>query len=370
MIKLLFVNTDLRGGGAEKVLVHLLNSLDTKIYDITLLTIFKEGINRQYLKSEIKQKWIFNKPFKGYSILQKLFSRSFLFRLFIKEKYDIIIAYLEGFPSRIVSGNNDPTTKIVSWIHLELYPDTISYEFRNKKEAKKTYNSFDKIVCVSKTVKNTFIHAVSIPEEKVNVIYNSLNINDIINGSKEFSLPVIDKLRVCTVGRLNPQKGYDRLLRIAKRLYYQDRIDFELLIIGIGPLEKEFKQFIQENELESCIQLLGYKVNPYPYIHSSDLFICSSYKEGYSTVVTESIILETPVITTQCSGMNEILENGKYGIVTENNEEDLYLHFKKLLTDKNLLEYYKDQTIIRSSFLKKRNTIIEFDQLINHLNIH
>lgn len=72
--KILFVNTDLRGGGAEKILVNIVNNFDYSQYEVTVLTIFKEGINRENLNPEIIQKWIFNKPFKGYSRLALLFS--------------------------------------------------------------------------------------------------------------------------------------------------------------------------------------------------------------------------------------------------------------------------------------------------------
>ncbi|MDR3273573.1 MAG: glycosyltransferase [Flavobacteriaceae bacterium] len=364
MIKLLFVNTDLRGGGAEKVLVNLVNSLDYSKYEVTVFTVFKEGINREYLNREIKQKWFFNKPFKGYSRLALLFSPKFLFKLFIKNKYDIIISYLEGFPSRIVSGCNNPNSLLLSWIHLELYQNTISYEFRNTKEAEKAYNRFDEIVCVANTVKDCFLKCLQIPEEKTNVIYNLLDIQDIKNKSLAFELPKIDKIRLCTVGRLNPQKGYDRLLRIVKKLFWNNRLDFELLILGMGPLELEFKEYIKKNELENIVKFLGYQENPYAYIKSSDLFVCSSYKEGYSTVVTESILLETPVITTDCSGMSEILDEGKSGIIVDNSEEALYEGLKKILTDKAELEHYKQKARERAAVLSNRNNIEIFNQFI------
>jgi len=111
---ILFVHPDLRGGGAEKVLVNLLNSMDTEKYDIHLLTYFEEGVNRKDLSPAIKQRFIFKKVFRGWSVLQKLFSPSQLYKLFIKEKYDVIIAYLEGVPTRMVSGCPDKQTNSIS----------------------------------------------------------------------------------------------------------------------------------------------------------------------------------------------------------------------------------------------------------------
>ena len=77
------------------------------------------------------------------------------------------------------------------------------------------------------------------------------------------------------------------------------------------------------------------------------LFVCSSFSEGYSTAVTESLILGIPVITTDCSGMHELLEDNKYGIITGNSKLALYKGIKSILDNPKLLNHYRDQAIIR-----------------------
>lgn len=363
--KILFVNTDLRGGGAEKILVNILNSFDYSKYDVTVLTIFKEGVNREDLNKEIKQKWIFKKPFKGYTRLALLFSPQFLFKQFIKsDEYDVIISFLEGFPSRIVSGCKNPNIKLISWIHLELYENTIGYEFRNKSEAVKCYHKFHKIVSVAKTVQDHFTSCVDIPKERLAVIYNPLEIEEIITKAEQNPYQKIDKIRLVTVGRLNPQKGYDRLVRIMKKLK-ADGFDFELNILGMGPMEAELKKYVIENDLSTNINFLGFQKNPYPYIKYADIFVCSSHKEGYSTVVTESVILETPVITTNCSGMDEILDNGNAGVIIDNTEDALYDGLKKLLNNSENLSSLKEKTSLRANFLKNRNSMNQIIDIIN-----
>ncbi|HRH34315.1 MAG TPA: hypothetical protein PKY12_04620, partial [Catalimonadaceae bacterium] len=120
MKRILFFHPDLRGGGAEKVLVDLLNKLDTTQFEITLFTIFKEGVNRKNLSSSIHQKWFFKKVFRGYSVLQRIFPPSLLYWLFIRNKYDVVVAYLEGVPTRIVSGCSDPNTRKIAWVHTKI----------------------------------------------------------------------------------------------------------------------------------------------------------------------------------------------------------------------------------------------------------
>lgn len=70
---------------------------------------------------------------------------------------------------------------------------------------------------------------------------------------------------------------------------------------------------------------------------ASDLYVCPSYVEGFSTVVSEAVILGLPVVTTECSGMKEILGESEYGLITENTEEALYEGMKKILSDKKML---------------------------------
>ena len=78
MKKVLFFIPNLIHGGAEKVLVNLVNNLDKKKYDITLQTIFDVGVNKQYLDKNIKYTFVFKKLFRGSTTIFKLFSPKFL----------------------------------------------------------------------------------------------------------------------------------------------------------------------------------------------------------------------------------------------------------------------------------------------------
>lgn len=221
-LKILFYNTDLRGGGAEKILVNIANDLHQRGYDVTVGTFFEEGVNRQDLLPGIRQFSAMKKPFKGYSKLALFFSPKFLYQKYIRPHgdFDVNIAFLEGFPSRILSGA-PKHQKSVSWIHLELYADTIGKEFRSVAEAKQAYAKFNKIIYVAGTVKECFEKCIPVSEGQAQVIYNPLQVSEIIEKSlqpQEFSYPEDGILNLVTVGRLNPQKGYDRLLNIMKKL--------------------------------------------------------------------------------------------------------------------------------------------------------
>ena len=90
MKKILFVIHDLHHGGAEKVLVNLVNNMDRENFDITVMALFGGGVNEQFLKKDVKLIICHKRAVRGNSKIMKLFSPQFLFSYYIKDKYDIL----------------------------------------------------------------------------------------------------------------------------------------------------------------------------------------------------------------------------------------------------------------------------------------
>ena len=141
-------------------------------------------------------------------------------------------------------------------------------------------------------------------------------------------------------------KGYDRLLSIINKLI-KDRYRIELWLIGDGNQLPVLQRYAETHQLNDNVKFWGFQPNPYSIMSQCNLFVCSSYSEGYSTAITESLILGIPVITTECSGMHELLGDDEFGIITENSESALYKGIKSLLDDFILLNHYKNQAILR-----------------------
>lgn len=370
MKKVLFFIPNLMHGGAEKVLVNLVNNLDRHKYEITVQVLFDIGVNKAYLNNDIRYKCVFKKLFRGSTLLFKLFTPTFLYNQIIKEEYDIVISYLEGPTSRIISGC-PYNSKKVCWIHTQFTNDQmITTGFVNKNEAITCYEKFDKIVSVSYMVKKSFIEMLQINDNKVEVIYNTNETDAIMEKSLESIKDTIidDKnLNVVSVGKLTKVKGFDRLLKVHKRIL-NEGLYHKIYILGIGEDENKIKKYIKENNLTDTVNLLGYKENPYKYVSKCDIYICSSYREGFSTAVTESLIVGTPVISTFCSGAKELLgDNNEYGLVVDNSEEGLYKGLKSLLENKHLLKYYKDKSKKRGKKFSKKNTVISVEELLDNI---
>lgn len=364
--KILFFHFDLGNGGAEKVLVNLLKALDYDKYDVTLYLLFKYGVNLPTLPSNVKLLYLFNrKPFRGITHLLKLLSPRLLHKLLIKDKYDIEIAYIEGAPTRIIGGCENLNTKLFSWVHTETVSDLLG-TYRSFREAKKSYERFCKVLFVSEASRNSFIHQTGWSSLPTDVCHNVINTDEILRLSSDkinFQLN-LSKMNLCSVGRLNEIKGYDRLVRILGNLKQKITIDWCLFILGHGEQRSVIENTIVECGLENNIFLLGYDMNPYKYVSKMDLFICSSYKEGYSTAVTESIIVGTPVITTDCSGMREILGDSDAGIIVPNNDAALSEILEELLTGKIDISLLKTNAVNRSTCFCKSN-LVEFENVIS-----
>lgn len=370
MIKVLFLIHDLGQGGAEKVLVNLVNNMDQSKFDITVISLFGGGVNEQFLKETVRYKTIFKKTFPGNSKIMKLFSPKLLHKLFVKDTYDIEVSYLEGPSARIISGCPNEDTKLVSWIHVEQHSmKKLAASFRNSAEAKECYNRFHQTICVSEFVKDDFTSLLEY-EKPIRVLYNTVDSEQILlqGAEEQHEISKKDGINLVAVGTLKESKGYMRLLHIINRLV-KERYDIHLYILGIGPLEVEMKKYIDENMLSNHITLLGYKINPYKYVKACDLLVCASWAEGFSTAVTEALILGVPVCTVDVSGMRELLgSNNEFGVVTHNDAQALYEGIKIFLEEEQFLKTYKEKAKERGEAFSKKNTVEAIKKMLLSLN--
>lgn len=369
MKKVLFLIHDLHQGGAEKVLVNLVNNMDPNKFDISVTVLFGGGVNEQFLKPHVHFQAVFPKALPGNSHLMKIFSPEFLHKWFIKDTYDIEVSYLEGPSARVICGCKSEHTKLVSWIHVQQENIKIlSASFRSPKEARLCYGRFHQVICVSEYVRKDFCGILDY-RKPCCVLYNTVESEKILSGAIEAAPKLKDdgKFRLIAVGTLKENKGYKRLLRIITQLK-RNGYSIHLYILGTGPLEAAMRAYISDNEMDDEITLLGYDTNPYKYVAKCDLFVCASFAEGFSTAATEALIVGTPVCTVEVSGMKEMLgENNDWGIVTENSEEALYAGIKNLLDNPKLLAYYKDKAIERGKTFRTENTVKAVEDMLENL---
>lgn len=376
MKKLLIFVDALYEGGVSKVLLDLLENINRDKYDITVMTLYNQGIYIDNVKKYAKYKYCFDIPdADDNSLKAKLYRKywggmlrlpeSFMYRWFVKEKYDIEIAFMHGWSTKFISGSNNKNSKKIAWVHVDLVTwNRVDGVFKNLEHHKNAYSKFHEVLCVSKIVKDGVEKKYGVKNAKV--IYNPINREKILKLSKEKidDIKSTDKFKLVSVGRLSKQKGYDRLLRVFKRLN-DEALDLQLSIIGSGEKYNELNNYIEKNNLKDKVFLLGYRENPYKYVKNSDLFVCSSISEGFSLVIAEAMAVGVPVISVNCPGPNEVLGFGKYGMLVNNDEDSLYDGIKELIENKYLYDNYKIKGNERGKSFLVRKFIQEIEGILS-----
>ncbi|MBO4562923.1 MAG: glycosyltransferase [Clostridia bacterium] len=346
MIKILFFIETLTGGGAEKVLRDLVNHMDRTKFDITVQTVWPCDAAK-YLDPGIRYKSMYTFDNKVNRLRCRIEAESRLaYRLHIKDDYDIECAYLEMGPTKIMASSTNRKAKKLAWVHCDLTKAVADPKAYAEKSAP-WYERFDRVVCVSQNVKEQFDELFRNRYDST-VVYNVID-DDAIRDKANRPMPEnIEKRRltVLSLGRFTRQKNYMRLLRAHKQLLDKG-IEHDLWILGEGPERPKLERFIEENGLGDSVWMPGFMENPYPFMREADLLACSSIYEGFSTFITEGVVLGKPIVTTDVTGMREILGDSEYGLIVKDDEE-FCKGMERMLTDAELRAYYSNAASLRS----------------------
>ncbi len=335
----------LAGGGAEKNLIEILKRIDPNRYEIDLLLIRKEGVYINDIPAHVT--W--------YSLGEDNGRLS--------QQFDIEIAFMEGYPTKYIAYRNSNAIKI-AWVRIDLLTmHWTKYVYKNDQEENWCYSKFNKILFVSHQAKDQFdklFPSITVPKY---VTYNIIDKKKIKQKAQGYSVQK-DKLTICTIGRLVHQKGYSLLIHTINSLI-KEGFDFDCWILGEGYLEHELNNLINHYSLNNNIILKGFHKNPFPYLKAADIFISSSIAEGYSLVVAEAICLHKPILSTPTAGPTELLDNGKYGILTDNTPDSLYQGLKDLVSSKQLRTFYEIKAEERSDIFNPEKKIKEILEIID-----
>ena len=371
MKSVLFLIPTLDRGGAENVLVDLVNNLDQEKFQITVQTLFDKDAQKDRLRSGIRYRTFLYKQFRGNSRLMARIPAKFLYRHIVKERYDIVVSYLEGPTTHILAGCPYQDTKKAAWIHVQMEtPRQLSAGFRSLEEAVEAYRTFDRVVFVAESVRQSCEKVSGVSFENSAVLYNTVESDEIRRKAGEAVTDLVfdsAEFNIVSVGRIISAKGFDRLLSAHKRLIEHGR-RCHVYILGTGAEESRLRQAAEADGLSDSFTFLGFRENPYKYVEKADLFVCSSRREGFSTAVTEALVLGVPVVSTDCSGARELLgEHDEYGIVTGSSEEELYQGIKRLLDDPALLAHYREMARERGKQFSKETTVRAVEEMLSAL---
>lgn len=391
MKKILISVRDLNIGGVQKSLIELLKLFDTEIekdqIQVDLLCLnsnctLKNQINHNIRiinpnnrfdifglsKVESKRNLALFLRRTFWAIWSKIFSNKLPLKKALRKQsflgsYDLAISYaitidkhsLYAGWSELVLDKCEAKKKIV-YIHNDYINSAI-----NNKNTYELLKQFDKIWFVSKSCENAFLCKYQAFKGKTDYLYNCLDIQRINKLSVEqCDLKRRDCLNIVSVSRLSPEKAHIRTLHILKQLK-EEGYKFFWHIIGDGPEKDKIKRTITQLDIGDCVEMYGAKENPYPYIKQSDLLMLNSINESFGIVLIESMLLNTPIFTTNTVSAMEIV--GENGIVCDNNSNAIYIALKQLIDKPQLIEKYKQKL---ANYSYDNNKIKEkFVRLIN-----
>ena len=266
MFRIMFFINTLACGGAERVLVNLLRSLPSDKFDISLITVLG-GEYEKDIPKHVKYRKIIrtNNPLwrKLFSKIVFNFPNRLFHRLFLNRKMDLKVAYMEGFPTKVLWF--DQSCPTVAFVHSDVsVSGSLKQYYSTKETCYYQYSCFDKVCFVSETAKRGF-------EDFYGKVDNSIVLHNVIDHKliKQKSVEACEcfsrktSVKLVAVGRLAKEKGYDRLINAASLL--EKSFDFEIVIVGDGPEKNALEQLILKKNVKS-VTLVGYQENPYKFI--------------------------------------------------------------------------------------------------------
>ncbi|MGG6265629.1 glycosyltransferase [Leptolyngbya sp. AN03gr2] len=313
---------NLHGGGAERAMVNLARGFSEQGVSVDLVLVKAEGAYLGQVPPNVR---VVN--LNHQRVLASLFD---LARYLQRERPQVLLStlpepgiaavwtrLLSGVPTRVVvnvQNNTSQETQNGTGLAARLMPRLIQWFFPWA----------DAIVTVSKGVADD-LRQIGLSESKIRVIHNPVVTPELIVRSQEsVDHPWFAKGEppvIIAVGRLTKQKDFPTLLKAFAQV--RKVREARLMILGEGDDRAVLEALVQKLDIADSVALPGFVSNPFAYLSKSAVFVLSSLFEGLPTVLIEAMAVGTSVVATDCkSGPMEILDNGKYGKLTQVGETD------------------------------------------------
>lgn len=313
--RIVFILPALYGGGAERVLITLMNNLDPSHYERIFITVNEDGPLRDLIVSEI--------PF--YSLGTDVRDCRSLFRLYKKLKElqpDIVMSTMAHMNFGVLLLKPFfPKTRFI--VREAITPSYFSQRpwmarFPVHMAYRLLYPHADMVISPAQKIIDEFRDILKIDIGNHKLLFNPVDTDRILDRMIKF--PPVTQQRKATVhfvcaGRLDPQKGYDRLVESVAALKMP--YDWQLTILGEGHQREELEDRIRKSGLDKKVVLDGFVRTPWPSIAAADVFLMPSRQEGMPNAVLEALACGTPVIASRTSGgIAEIAQYAPAGAVT------------------------------------------------------
>lgn len=365
--KIFFLINNLGGGGAEKVLIHLINFMPRDKYEPILVLIDEEEEYLEAVNSNIKIIYLHKK--RWIDIFKVLLN---LIIALYREKPEISISFLAYsnilmMISRLFCFFK---IKIILTEHTLLKEHLLAeqrFSLLKILLSKILFPFSDCILTVSKSAKNNLIKNFHIKDERIKLIYNPCDLNeiDLLKCKKEdLILPFKDKPYLISVGRFIERKKFDNIIKAFNLI--KDEINENLILLGQGHQYDNLKKLCVDLKLEERVFFLGFKKNPFIYMKNASAFVFVPEHESFGMVIVEAMAAGTPVITSKGdAGPGEIVNEGENGLLVDcNNLNEIGSAIKKVVSSNLLRDKLIKGGYERSKDFSVEKIFNEYDELL------
>ena len=344
-MKVFFVSSTLTSGGSERVISLIANHMAEKGHEVEILCLRDPVV---FYPIDEKVRVTFAENEVGKSLMKKVL----WLRKYVKEeKPDVVVAFmilvyittlfaLTGARVPIItSERNDPAS--FSWwkraLRRVLLPRTTCH------------------VVPTQKIKDYYTEDI---KRKTVIIGNPVT-------NKVFDVqPVEKKDAMINVARLFPQKNQKMLIRAFHSI--KDQIPtYQLKIYGEGPLRQDLQSLIDELQLSDRVELCGRTEKVLEEMNAARIFVMSSNHEGLSNAMIEAICIGLPIVSTKVSGTEELIEEGRNGLLTDvGNEQQLADALLRLAKDEALQQSMGKNNKENAKRFKESEVLNQWETLI------
>ena len=370
-VRVLFVMSDLGGGGAERSLLELLGRLDRSRIQPCLFLLKRQGVHLERVPADVECSW-------GCESGDRLRYRipSILRHALIQgAPADVIVGAMETGATYVAWLAAAVLLKpLVGWVRTDLHEYLLPQSVWHRWAAKQIYPRCDAVVVPSHGSERSLQRVAALSRASLHILPNPVDPEEVRKMASQPMIPAMRELParpfVLGVGRLNAtQKGFDLLIRAHAEVRRRG-FDHNLVILGEGEDRELLQQMARSLGVAESVFLPGFQQNPFPFFRAAAALAAPARLDGFGRVYLEAMALGLPVIGSTASGPMEILDSGKYGIVVPSEDVGaLSDAMCALLGDAGAHERYSQLALARANAFCPQAVATQWNELLCTLAI-
>lgn len=332
-MKVLFVIDSLGTGGAERSTADLWYFL--REHDVTVKIVVlehrREGIEKEILEAKFDVHFLrpgnFYKQVREIRMIIKSFTPDIVHSVLIRSTFRVRLARLSVKFVSVESLVNctydpvrlkDPNVRFLSYYFYKLI-DCV------------TARHVDRFIAITQTVKNHYVHMLSIPEWQIQVIYRGRNSNNFLSDRDAVRVQVRTELGlmkntllILFIGRQEYQKGHLVLLEAIKKLDAEHLPGLAFIFLGReGNSTSQIKRFLDTEKLSANLFWLGHRLDAARWFSAADIFVFPSLYEGLGGVLIEAQAAALPIVCSDIPVLREGVRKGENALMFECGNSDV-----------------------------------------------